>query len=448
MILKTTKPIIDKPSDLAQFVYDRLHNNTIDHNINSLDILIELFECLFYTSLHSEEGDLIRVTITFFDAENPQLKTRKFQPTDKWRYVPFAKPLPFNVTTLVKLSKAADPWSSSLAVFYDEKFNLLIYGMIDQAIHSQSYINFEVDNKPDQPGYFKASINGIGNISVTTEYDLIATLKQDSLITEYLNVFQSGPIGDLIKKLARSLNKDVIKYLKESYPDEDYTDWDSSKSILCRTTIARILNQIKKYNHGGAILFSNDTKNLDIKYPLKYDRLASAMSNMVNIKIAISKEEEEDADFSKMISLEQHYLMDSLHVKKRAATNEIKGAIRFVASQNCVDGLVLIDYGFIVQGFGVVIKIEECPDIIYESVTATVNEGKLIPNQTDRFGTRHRSMFAYCYNHPGSMGFVISQDGDIRAVNRVEDKLIMWENIQTQKTIRSAFFKREKKSAK
>ena len=86
MILKTKKAIIDKLSDLAQFVYNRLHNNTIDHNIDSLDILIELFECLFYTSLHSEEGDLIRVTITFFDAENPQLKTRKFQPTDKWRY--------------------------------------------------------------------------------------------------------------------------------------------------------------------------------------------------------------------------------------------------------------------------------------------------------------------------------------------------------------------------
>jgi len=439
---------IKKPRDLAQYVYDRLQTNTIDHDINNLETLIELFECLFYASLHSEEGDLIRVAITFFDAENPQLKIHKFEPTDKWRYISFEKPLPLNVNTLVKLSKAADPWSSSLAVFYDENSKLFIYGMIDQAIHSQSYINFEVDKKPGQPGYFRASIIGTGNISVTTEYDLIATLKQECLITEYLNVFQSGPIGELIKKLARSLNKDIINYLNDNFPDEDHTNWDYSKAVVCRTTIARIINQIRKYNHGGAILFTNETKNLDIKYPLKYDRIVTAMSNLMNSRIAISVEEDDDTDFTKMISLEQHYLMGGLHDKKRSATNELKGAIRFVASQSCVDGLVLIDYGFIVQGFGVVIKTEDYPATIYESTTARVVDKKLIPHQTDKFGTRHRSMFAYCYNHPGSMGFVISQDGDIRAVNRIDDKLIMWENIQTQKTIKSAFFKREKKKAK
>jgi len=32
--------------------------------------------------------------------------------------------------------------------------------------------------------------------------------------------------------------------------------------------------------------------------------------------------------------------------------------------------------------------------------------------------------------HKGSIGFIISEDGDIRAVTKVGVKLIMWENIK------------------
>jgi hypothetical protein len=46
-------------------------------------------------------------------------------------------------------------------------------------------------------------------------------------------------------------------------------------------------------------------------------------------------------------------------------------------------------------------------------------------------------MFSYCWNNNGSLGFVISQDGDIRAITRVEDKLVIWENIKVQQFIKS-----------
>jgi len=36
----------------------------------------------------------------------------------------------------------------------------------------------------------------------------------------------------------------------------------------------------------------------------------------------------------------------------------------------------------------------------------------------------------YCFAHPGSLGFVISQDGDIRAITRVGKNLVMWENLK------------------
>lgn len=39
-------------------------------------------------------------------------------------------------------------------------------------------------------------------------------------------------------------------------------------------------------------------------------------------------------------------------------------------------------------------------------------------------------MMRYCFAHPKSLGFVISQDGEIRAMARVRNRLVMWENLK------------------
>jgi hypothetical protein len=41
-------------------------------------------------------------------------------------------------------------------------------------------------------------------------------------------------------------------------------------------------------------------------------------------------------------------------------------------------------------------------------------------------------MMRYCYAVPGSVGFVISQDGEIRAMTRVGDDLVFWDSIRPQ----------------
>jgi hypothetical protein len=37
-------------------------------------------------------------------------------------------------------------------------------------------------------------------------------------------------------------------------------------------------------------------------------------------------------------------------------------------------------------------------------------------------------MMRYRWSVPGSVGFVLSQDGDIRAITRKGDDLLVWEN--------------------
>ena len=48
----------------------------------------------------------------------------------------------------------------------------------------------------------------------------------------------------------------------------------------------------------------------------------------------------------------------------------------------------------------------------------------------------------YCFAHPGSLGFVISQDGEIRAMTRVGAQLIIWENIEVLSVMEPTIRKR------
>src|ERR1700741_1275575 len=99
-------------SDLAKVVFDKLNKNVLGIQPPPIDVLNELFGVLFYTSLKTEEARSIKATITFIDPNNPSpvLSNRKLE--YGWRHVKFDEQVPLTVKNLVKLSKAADPWSS------------------------------------------------------------------------------------------------------------------------------------------------------------------------------------------------------------------------------------------------------------------------------------------------------------------------------------------------
>ena len=39
----------------------------------------------------------------------------------------------------------------------------------------------------------------------------------------------------------------------------------------------------------------------------------------------------------------------------------------------------------------------------------------------------------YCSHNPGSVGFVISQDGAVRAMTQVCGRVVMWENLRLRR---------------
>jgi hypothetical protein len=97
-----------------------------------------------------------------------------------------------------------------------------------------------------------------------------------------------------------------------------------------------------------------------------------------------------------------------------------------------MEDCILLSCGLNVRGFGAEITCKNDPPAIFTAGDERASKAKLRSTNFSRFGTRHRSMMRYCYANLGSIGFVISQDGDVRAIMRVGKLLVIWENIRLQ----------------
>ena len=110
--------------------------------------------------------------------------------------------------------------------------------------------------------------------------------------------------------------------------------------------------------------------------------------------------------------------------------DSLTGAVHFISSLSCVDGLVQMKPDLTVSGYGVEIRTTKEVDKVRMSLSPELSPSTSRLVDANHFGTRHRSMMRYCFSHPSTLGFIVSQDGDIRAVMRVRNEIVMWDNLK------------------
>jgi hypothetical protein len=431
MIDRTTQ----YPSHLAKLVASRLRSQ--HGNAPAEGVLTRLLETLYFASLKTDEGRSILCTVNYVDPADRQNAAPGPRPCDGWIYVPFERPLPFDVRTLSKLARAADPTVSSLAVYRDKKNKLFIWGMVDQEPRYTDHITFHAGMQTDRPGLFQATITGVGNISVYQNDLLVGSLEQNTLVEEYHDVLWSGPVHELLAGYLRSHLADLrAKSPEQTVP----ANFESELLMRWLNAICRVLMSIRHYRHGGGLLITPQTTldGLNVKYKIRYDRLLKSLRAMVEAQLAIvagasSKPPEIAlADIELGPNLLPYGGQRPIEHVLAERKNEVLGAVRFISSLSCVDGFVLLDRRMVVHGFGVEVRTDNLLSDIQVARDSLANPKLFRQAELTQYGTRHRAMMRYCYDKPGSLGFVVSQDGDIRAMTRIADMLVLWENIDVQ----------------
>lgn len=424
------------PKDLATAVHAELLRRQASPP--ALEVLIELFESMYFTSLKTEESRPVLFHVVYLDPERPDPKPPKRQVHDRWSCVRLTNPVALDSANFVKIAPASDPRTSSFAVYHNTEGRLIVWGLVDQGNSYHDYVNFDSESGPERPGLFQASVTGIGHLVAYIGYEKVAELRLNKLVRSAIDVLQLGKVRSALEPGIQSF----IDSLRAEWPDQfpaDSREWEPPFIESWLSSLRRLLLRVQNIRHGGAFLITADQtfRDLSVKHKITYDRLRSALQ-----RYAATTDEQSSASFiiaEDYLEKNAEQIPADLHLDEVIADheldeirNELDGAIWFVSLLTRVDGLVLLNPKLEVQGFGVEITASEEPSEVFVASDAEANEWGLRKVDYLLYGTRHRSMMRYCAKYPGGLGLVISQDGDVRVMTRVGDRLIVWENIQLQ----------------
>ena len=420
------------PEDLANHVHSQLVARK--EHPPSLRVLTRLFETLYFASLKREENQPISCRVAFIIRKRPDPHPPRRIVADRWQYFPLAHDLPFNVRNLVKLSTAVDPWGSTLAVDTDSHGKLRIWGLIDQSVHYSTYIVKEVSSGAEMPGMFQAVIHGTGEIAAYKTYVLLGNLKQDTLVVRQQRVFQSGPVHSKLMLSIRDFQQRVRRKVGSALYNER-GHWDQSLEEMWISALCRVLISIQRYHHGGTVLISDVGSGLNPKYSLQYGRLADALFRAA--VHSIENTSYKDEIIEEYLDTEADDIPVDLYWDEAASgdemedtNDEVTGCVRFLASLSRTDGLIWLDSKLQLKAFGVEVTVRDDPTRAFLARNTQATKTRNL--DLNHFGTRHRSVLRYCAANPKSVGFVVSQDGDVRAITQFDNRVLLWDNVRIQ----------------
>ena len=144
-------------SDIHKFaVLVRRELRRLGDNPPSLSVMVELFKAMYFASLRHDEAEPIACRIAFIRRSNPDPNPPRRIVADRWNIIRLSSVIALDVSNLVKLSKAADPWASMLAVDVDRNGELVVWGLVDQTVHWNTFVVRESEVGPQIPGMFQA----------------------------------------------------------------------------------------------------------------------------------------------------------------------------------------------------------------------------------------------------------------------------------------------------
>lgn len=157
-------------------------------------VLRQLLEIAYLATLRTEEGRFIRGSLTFADPITPEPDPPIIRRADYPSFVPLLQPTRLTVEALVKLSRAIDKWSGSIAVYGSRPSNLFAWGVVDQLVHQNVSLNREGDGGSGNLGILTIVMEGTGELSVYHGSLFLGSLRQDRLITSEHDALSSASV--------------------------------------------------------------------------------------------------------------------------------------------------------------------------------------------------------------------------------------------------------------
>jgi hypothetical protein len=342
------------------------------------------------------------------------------------------KPVPLSAEKLVKLARAVDSWSGSIAVFGKTVADLVAWGVIDQLVGANVLMNRESSSGFGRPGIFAVETDGIGEISAYHNAVLLGSLRRGNLVKREADGLRSYWVFRRIAPTLRPIARAIRSHLPKQLTVEEVTlalfqSWEEA--------VARICIGLRRKGTGGSLLLSTRPRldDLEMGYEFNYLRLNEGVVLSVLDRLY---EQQAQSRLHDQIQgtgfLQRNHYFDHVLAEADLADREaeVTGSVKLVASLAAVDGLVLLTPTLQILGFGVKIKLGGPVPQALNAEEFEQNPATARPLQFPQFGTRHASMLRYCRADASAIGIIVSQDGVVRVLVTARRKLVIWENVR------------------
>jgi hypothetical protein len=371
------------------------------------EVIGHLLTTVFFAGLETYEGERNPVRVVVVgdaapDVVMPEGQEPGASPFYRWKILRFAEPRPFVVRELVKLCVATVDERFYAAVRVRPEGKLDLYGLAREGV-----------NASGDP-FVKVIVPRPGGLSVRNGRDHLLEYEHGTLLTggEDL-VFAGGSARRALEVAASGAGFD-----DEAIPE--YVD-----------AVRALVREMASHGHGG-ILVVNPEEHPKVAQSSPYRMVGdSALAPLLRLSKLLGRKE---------TAAGRHDLGgprigdvppgggESLafrHLLRNSFSTEVERIIEEFGALTGIDGATVLNRHLALIAFGVILPVSQVPRV----VEAADPEGAAArPVDLASRGTRHRAAASYAAEHPGSVVFVASEDGQITCMLRspAKPEVLLW----------------------
>jgi len=354
-----------------------------------------LLEVAFLASIEKEEAAPVVARLVFF----PDATTDNFQQLTPWiDALSFGNEIPLSPENLAKFAPAFDQNLSALAVArrLGDSYVLLgalFYGRTINQLESGQ-------GSKGRPNALTLNIRAPGSVIVAFGDSVIGRLERGQFI-----LADPGPMA------SRFFTDHIIKTISHH---DAHREYKMDYWYLYRDCLERLYSTASREGHGSTIIWCPTDRLPDISARIQSGTQITTRQSGRELALTVLMHCRYTRDpkyscFYPVIADETRMLAEYIDLLAHLA---------------CVDGALIIDDEISPHQFRCHIAAPRWKGRVLEGTVRNI-----IPTQEldiSRFGTRHNSAIALVGDCPGVVAFVVSEDGPVRVMMRIEDDVVVW----------------------
>jgi hypothetical protein len=406
------------PPDLARYV---VANWPSEHALTiSPEHLEEALVVAFQASLTTEETRPTRFRMLLTPPERlPESGT----PTQGVLRLRFDAPRALNADELRRLAPAV-PFETALIAVHVDDGKLRVWGL---AHSGPAWLAPTWGGRSVVPNWTFDPIihvSGPGQIAVRCAGKLIGAIERGLVVDATLDVFESEWLPAMFAR-----EREHVRAAHDARQAKVQSPTSAEHSLVGKVgqhMLRRAIQIVRGARHGGLflVLDTHDgmrplPSSLHVKYRLHQDepshRYQSLLLRILEaVAAATTKPSVGWVDFAS----NESPLFANLE-------QEVFELSRVLANLTAIDGALVLDKRFGVLGFGVEVSAElPAPRRVWRALDAEGTQRQV--EDVENVGTRHRAAYRFVSEHPGGLAVVVSQDGGVTFVAKLDAEVVFW----------------------